>query len=299
MACLSYPVLFPTPITCLSFLLNSPTLPLSDYSFRARHTSSRLHCTTSTTELNWTSSSVLWLLQGPADPVARCRQRFEVFVDLLRVLWAVWRRNVSDERWGQVVCEYVWIEWWNSSFHYSRWYHVSGVPWPIITGSGLDLLTFKYLHSSGLHAIQRCRYSIHFQFTVAHALGLLVFTSRILATDLSRTHWHLNSHMTSSWHSLIPFLPFSAAANFEDSTQFSSDYCSVLLQLLNSQFQFSNLISLVTNRLSLYSLGSDTIENTVFSCQILLCYLATRCSMVHNAAPIVACSLERVYWVVA
>jgi hypothetical protein len=42
--------------------------------------------------------------------------------------------------------------------------------------------------------------------------------------------------MTSSWHSLIPFLPFSVAANSENSTQFSTDYCSVLLQLLNSQF---------------------------------------------------------------
>jgi hypothetical protein len=82
--------------------------------------------------------------------------------------------------------------------------------------------------------------------------------------------------MTSPWHSLIPFLPFPAAANSEDSTQFSSDYSSVLLELLNSQFQFSNLISVATNRLSLYSLGSDFIEDAVFSCRLLLCYLTTR-----------------------
>jgi hypothetical protein len=44
--------------------------------------------------------------------------------------------------------------------------------------------------------------------------------------------------MTSSSHSLIPFLPFPAAANPEGSTQFSSDYCSLIL------FQFSNLIYL-------------------------------------------------------
>jgi hypothetical protein len=50
--------------------------------------------------------------------------------------------------------------------------------------------------------------------------------------------------MTSSWSSLIPFLPFPAAASSEDSTHFSSEYCSLLLQLLNSQFQFSNLIFL-------------------------------------------------------
>jgi hypothetical protein len=49
--------------------------------------------------------------------------------------------------------------------------------------------------------------------------------------------------MVSSWHSLIP-----AATITEDSTQFSSDYCSLLLQLLNSQFQFSNLISLARIR---------------------------------------------------
>jgi hypothetical protein len=50
--------------------------------------------------------------------------------------------------------------------------------------------------------------------------------------------------MPSSWHSLISFLRFPAAGNSEDSTQFSSDYCSVLLQLLNSQFQLSDLIPL-------------------------------------------------------
>jgi hypothetical protein len=45
--------------------------------------------------------------------------------------------------------------------------------------------------------------------------------------------------MTSFWHNLISFFPYPAAANSEDLTKFSSDYCSVLLQLLNSQF--SNL----------------------------------------------------------
>jgi hypothetical protein len=40
-------------------------------------------------------------------------------------------------------------------------------------------------HSSGLQVIQSYRYSTHFRFTVPHALGFSVFTSRILATDLS------------------------------------------------------------------------------------------------------------------
>jgi hypothetical protein len=41
------------------------------------------------------------------------------------------------------------------------------------------------------------------QFTVTHALGFSVFTSRILATDLSVCH--LKSHMKSPLQRLIPF----------------------------------------------------------------------------------------------
>jgi hypothetical protein len=46
------------------------------------------------------------------------------------------------------------------------------------------------------------------QFTVTHALGFSFLTSRILATDLSESHWNFKSHMKSSWHSQISFLPF-------------------------------------------------------------------------------------------
>jgi hypothetical protein len=46
------------------------------------------------------------------------------------------------------------------------------------------------------------------QFTVTHALGFPVFTSRILATDLSQSHCNFKSYMKSSLHSLIPSLPF-------------------------------------------------------------------------------------------
>jgi hypothetical protein len=48
-----------------------------------------------------------------------------------------------------------------------------------------------------------------------HALGFLVFTSHILATDLSQSHCHFKSHMKSSLHRLIPFVPLL-------STQFNS-----------------------------------------------------------------------------
>jgi hypothetical protein len=52
------------------------------------------------------------------------------------------------------------------------------------------------------------------QFTVAHALGFSVFTSRILATGLSQSHCHFKSHMKYSFHSLIPFLPLSCSCQF-------------------------------------------------------------------------------------
>jgi hypothetical protein len=40
------------------------------------------------------------------------------------------------------------------------------------------------------------------------SLGFSVFTSRILATDLSQSHCNFKSHMKSSLHSLIPFSLF-------------------------------------------------------------------------------------------
>jgi hypothetical protein len=43
-------------------------------------------------------------------------------------------------------------------------------------------------------------------FTVAHALGFSVFTSRIMAMDLSQSPCNFKSHMKASFHSLIPFL---------------------------------------------------------------------------------------------
>jgi hypothetical protein len=38
-------------------------------------------------------------------------------------------------------------------------------------------------------------------FTVAHALGFSVFTSRFLATDLSQSHCKFKPHVKSSWQS--------------------------------------------------------------------------------------------------
>jgi hypothetical protein len=59
--------------------------------------------------------------------------------------------------------------------------------------------TRNYSAVADLHALQ---------FTVTHALGFPAFTSRILATDLQQSHCNFKSHIKSSLHSLIPFLPF-------------------------------------------------------------------------------------------
>jgi hypothetical protein len=65
--------------------------------------------------------------------------------------------------------------------------HVSGVPWRIITGSGLD--DWIYWRLLCTLSLNRNQYStiadVHnFQFTVAQALQFAVSTSRILATNL-------------------------------------------------------------------------------------------------------------------
>jgi hypothetical protein len=71
----------------------------------------------------------------------------------------------------------------------------------------LDLLT-PYTHHWELQAIQRYRYLHTLQFTIIHTLGFSVFSSRILATDLYRSHCHFKSHMKFSLHSLIHFLSY-------------------------------------------------------------------------------------------
>jgi hypothetical protein len=53
-----------------------------------------------------------------------------------------------------------------------------------------------------------------FQFTVIHALGFSVFTSRILATDLSQSHCHFKSQMKSCLRRLISFLSIFCYCQF-------------------------------------------------------------------------------------
>jgi hypothetical protein len=156
--------------------------------------------------------------------------------------------------------------------------HLSGVPWLIIKGSGLDDWTYWHLYIYTVRdyrQLQRYRYSTHFQYTVAHALGFSVFTSRIPATDLSQSHCNFKSHVKSSFHHLITFLPFPGAINSDD--QHKSLANNVLYSYSFWTPNSNSLISLVpSNWLSYIDAsrtyrkhatrvrmsGSDHIENT-------------------------------------
>jgi hypothetical protein len=58
-------------------------------------------------------------------------------------------------------------------------------------------------------------------FTITHALGFSVFTSRILATNLQQSHCHFKSHVMASFHSLIPFMTF-LFNHLQNSTELST-----------------------------------------------------------------------------
>jgi hypothetical protein len=66
-----------------------------------------------------------------------------------------------------------------------------------------------------------------FQFTVTHAIRFSGFTSRNLATGLSQSHCNFKPHVKSSWHPLIPFLPF--LLNLQNWTQFQFELCEILV----------------------------------------------------------------------
>jgi hypothetical protein len=61
-----------------------------------------------------------------------------------------------------------------------------------------------------------------FHFTVTHALGFSVFTSHVLATDLSQSRRNFKLCMKSSFHVLIFSCHYSVTATSKDSTQFNS-----------------------------------------------------------------------------
>jgi hypothetical protein len=79
------------------------------------------------------------------------------------------------------------------------------------TGLGLDdcIYCTKYILTFRNYRQHRSVAILHTsQFTVIHALGFSAFTSRILATDISQPPCNFKSHVKSSCHILITFLPF-------------------------------------------------------------------------------------------
>jgi hypothetical protein len=82
---------------------------------------------------------------------------------------------------------------------------------------------YTVLGTTGTTALSRFPHTL--QFTVTHALGFSVSTSRILATDLSQSHCYIKSHMKSFLHPLILFLSLFCNCQFRrlNSIQF---FCS-------------------------------------------------------------------------
>jgi hypothetical protein len=88
-------------------------------------------------------------------------------------------------------------------------------------------------------------YLYNLQFTVTQALGLLVFTSRILATDLQQYHCNFKSHMKSSFHSLISFLLLFRNCQLNSIPLLPSSYPGRLASRNSTQF-FSTVLFFIT-----------------------------------------------------
>jgi hypothetical protein len=127
----------------------------------------------------------------------------------------------------------------------------------------IGFIALYTLTNRNYRQLQRYRYSTHFSVH-RYTLGFSVFTSRILATDLSQSHCHFKSHMKSSCHSLTHFLPFcSCQFRRLDSFQFLLDY--LISKVLSSTP--ASTPPQATFSTPLQTLGTDHTENTVFYCR--------------------------------
>jgi hypothetical protein len=84
------------------------------------------------------------------------------------------------------------------------------------------------------------------QFTVTHALGFSVFTSRILATDLQQYHCNLKSHTKSSIHSLIPLLTLFCNCQLSSIPLLSGSYPCRLASRNSTHFFSTELFFITT-----------------------------------------------------
>jgi hypothetical protein len=107
------------------------------------------------------------------------------------------------------------------------------------TGSGLDDWIYWHpIHSARDYKQYSAIADLHtLQFTVAHALGFSVFTSRILAVDFITVSLSLQIAREVFFAPSNSFLATLAAANSEDSTQFN--YSAP--KLISRQAGISNL----------------------------------------------------------
>jgi hypothetical protein len=71
----------------------------------------------------------------------------------------------------------------------------------------------RFIDTLYIHIVRNYRYHnsteiLHtFQFAVAHALGFIVFTSRVLATDFSQCYCNFTSELKPTLYHLMHFLP--------------------------------------------------------------------------------------------
>jgi hypothetical protein len=104
-----------------------------------------------------------------------------------------------------------------------------------------DCIYWHLIHwTRDYRQLQRYRYFHTSQFTIKHALGFSVFTSRILATDFIRVSLSLQTTTKFSFHSLLPLLSLFCNCQFRrlDSFQF---LCS---QVISRQVGVSKLDSI-------------------------------------------------------
>jgi hypothetical protein len=71
-----------------------------------------------------------------------------------------------------------------------------------------DWIYWHIIHNTGLQTIQCYRWSTHFTVHCYTHTVFSDFTSRIRATDLWQSYCYFRTSMKSSFHNLLPFLPF-------------------------------------------------------------------------------------------
>jgi hypothetical protein len=122
------------------------------------------------------------------------------------------------------------------------------------------------------------------QFTVTHALGFSIFTSRILATDLQQSHYLFKSHMKPSFHGLSPFLPLFWNCKFRklDSVQFLCSQAHIMsgwpletrLTLLSFHLHYNNFAR-TTQKTQLSIIAKACLQRHCISTEV---WLRSRCS---------------------